>query len=157
MGTAPRAAITLCARLTLDPLLTGGVSMGDKDFIKPLLERRGTVFFGKVCLCCPVVWFCVVSFHFLSFIAKRRILRQGVFVLPCFVFPCCVFLSSFLLAQAGQAPAAAVGAAPASPWPLRAPSLLVLSCRPPPAGQDEARQAADLCQGARAGAEQVRS
>lgn len=26
----------------------GGVSMGDKDFIKPLLERRGTVFFGKV-------------------------------------------------------------------------------------------------------------
>ena len=22
--------------------------MGDKDFIKPLLERRGTVFFGKV-------------------------------------------------------------------------------------------------------------
>lgn len=49
MGTAPRAAITLCARLTLDPLLTGGVSMGDKDFIKPLLERRGTVFFGKVC------------------------------------------------------------------------------------------------------------
>ncbi|KAI7845411.1 hypothetical protein COHA_001116 [Chlorella ohadii] len=29
-------------------LTTGGVSMGDKDFIKPLLERRGTVFFGKV-------------------------------------------------------------------------------------------------------------
>ena len=22
--------------------------MGDKDFLKPLLERRGTVFFGKV-------------------------------------------------------------------------------------------------------------
>jgi gephyrin len=29
-------------------LTTGGVSMGDKDFIKPLLERRGKVFFGKV-------------------------------------------------------------------------------------------------------------
>ncbi|KAL4436361.1 hypothetical protein ABPG77_009923 [Micractinium sp. CCAP 211/92] len=29
-------------------LTTGGVSMGDKDFIKPLLERRGTVYFGKV-------------------------------------------------------------------------------------------------------------
>ncbi|KAK9840649.1 hypothetical protein WJX81_006905 [Elliptochloris bilobata] len=29
-------------------LTTGGVSMGDKDFIKPLLERRGTVHFGKV-------------------------------------------------------------------------------------------------------------
>ena len=28
--------------------LTGGVSMGDKDFIKPLLERHGKVFFGKV-------------------------------------------------------------------------------------------------------------
>ena len=25
--------------------------MGDKDFIKPLLERRGTVFFGKVGRC----------------------------------------------------------------------------------------------------------
>ncbi len=24
--------------------------MGDKDFIKPLLERRGVVFFGKVCM-----------------------------------------------------------------------------------------------------------
>jgi gephyrin len=31
-------------------LTTGGVSMGDKDFVKPLLERRGTVFFGKVCM-----------------------------------------------------------------------------------------------------------
>jgi gephyrin len=31
-------------------LTTGGVSMGDKDFIKPLLERRGTIFFGKVCM-----------------------------------------------------------------------------------------------------------
>lgn len=29
-------------------ITTGGVSMGDKDFIKPLLERRGTVHFGKV-------------------------------------------------------------------------------------------------------------
>ena len=29
-------------------LTTGGVSMGDKDFIKPLLESRGTIFFGKV-------------------------------------------------------------------------------------------------------------
>lgn len=31
-------------------LTTGGVSMGDKDFIKPLLQRRGTIFFGKVCM-----------------------------------------------------------------------------------------------------------
>lgn len=29
-------------------LTTGGVSMGDKDFIKPLLEKRGKIFFGKV-------------------------------------------------------------------------------------------------------------
>jgi len=30
------------------PRCPGGVSMGDKDFIKPVLERRGTVHFGKV-------------------------------------------------------------------------------------------------------------
>eukprot|EP00884_Botryococcus_braunii_P007016 jgi/Botrbrau1/16315/Bobra.0066s0083.1 len=33
----------------VDVLITsGGVSMGDKDVIKPLLERKGTVHFGKV-------------------------------------------------------------------------------------------------------------
>ena len=30
------------------PLRAGGVSVGDKDFIKPILERKGTVHFGKV-------------------------------------------------------------------------------------------------------------
>ncbi|CAL0317576.1 unnamed protein product [Lupinus luteus] len=35
----------------IDILLTsGGVSMGDKDFIKPLLGKRGKVHFEKVCL-----------------------------------------------------------------------------------------------------------
>ncbi len=29
-------------------MLAGGVSMGDRDFIKPLLERHGKVHFGKV-------------------------------------------------------------------------------------------------------------
>lgn len=29
-------------------LTSGGVSMGDKDFVKPLLEKRGTVYFHKV-------------------------------------------------------------------------------------------------------------
>lgn len=29
-------------------LNAGGVSMGDKDFVKPILERRGVVHFGKV-------------------------------------------------------------------------------------------------------------
>ena len=33
----------------IDILLTsGGVSMGDKDFVKPLLRKRGTVHFSKV-------------------------------------------------------------------------------------------------------------
>ncbi len=32
-------------------LTTGGVSMGDKDLIKGMLEARGEVFFGKVCVC----------------------------------------------------------------------------------------------------------
>lgn len=33
-----------------DALLTsGGVSMGDKDLVKPILERLGTVHFGRVC------------------------------------------------------------------------------------------------------------
>lgn len=27
---------------------SGGVSMGDKDFVKPLLEQRGKVYFSKV-------------------------------------------------------------------------------------------------------------
>ncbi|KAI9082381.1 hypothetical protein K1719_035804 [Acacia pycnantha] len=31
-------------------LTSGGVSMGDKDFIKPLLEKLGKVHFSKVCL-----------------------------------------------------------------------------------------------------------
>ncbi|POO01496.1 Bifunctional molybdenum cofactor biosynthesis MobB/MoeA [Trema orientale] len=35
----------------IDILLTsGGVSMGDKDFVKPLLRKRGTVYFSKVCM-----------------------------------------------------------------------------------------------------------
>ncbi|KAJ0086919.1 hypothetical protein Patl1_07167 [Pistacia atlantica] len=35
----------------IDILITsGGVSMGDKDFVKPLLEERRTVHFSKVCM-----------------------------------------------------------------------------------------------------------
>ncbi|KAH7541944.1 hypothetical protein FEM48_Zijuj02G0021000 [Ziziphus jujuba var. spinosa] len=35
----------------VDILLTsGGVSMGDKDFVKPLFGKRGTVYFSKVCM-----------------------------------------------------------------------------------------------------------
>ena len=34
-----------------DVLITsGGVSMGSKDYIKPILERKGTVHFGKICM-----------------------------------------------------------------------------------------------------------
>jgi gephyrin len=45
------AALDAAIEAGADALLTtGGVSMGDKDFIKPLLERRGTIFFGKVCM-----------------------------------------------------------------------------------------------------------
>jgi hypothetical protein len=44
---APVLPLIDAALLLLQPP-AGGVSMGDKDFIKPLLERRGTVFFGKV-------------------------------------------------------------------------------------------------------------
>lgn len=33
----------------IDILLTsGGVSMGDRDFVKPLLQKRGKVYFDKV-------------------------------------------------------------------------------------------------------------
>ncbi|KAE8731581.1 Molybdopterin biosynthesis protein CNX1 [Hibiscus syriacus] len=31
-------------------LTSGGVSMGDKDFVKPLLEKKGTMHFSKVCM-----------------------------------------------------------------------------------------------------------
>ncbi|KAL6518700.1 calnexin Cnx1 [Orobanche hederae] len=35
----------------IDILLTsGGVSMGDRDFVKPLLEKRGKLYFHKVCM-----------------------------------------------------------------------------------------------------------
>lgn len=45
------AAIDRAIELGVDILLTtGGVSMGDRDFIKPLLEKRGQVFFGKICM-----------------------------------------------------------------------------------------------------------
>lgn len=36
----------------IDILLTsGGVSMGDKDFVKPLLQKKGTIYFNKVNYC----------------------------------------------------------------------------------------------------------
>lgn len=45
----------------IDILLTsGGVSMGDKDFVKPLLEKRGIVYFNKV----DLIFLC----FFLSFL-----------------------------------------------------------------------------------------
>ncbi|KAL0390730.1 UNVERIFIED_CONTAM: Molybdopterin biosynthesis protein CNX1 [Sesamum calycinum] len=35
----------------IDIILTsGGVSMGDRDFVKPLLEKKGRVYFHKVCM-----------------------------------------------------------------------------------------------------------
>lgn len=35
----------------IDILFTsGGVSMGDRDFVKPLLAKRGTIHFSKACL-----------------------------------------------------------------------------------------------------------
>ncbi|KAK3036154.1 hypothetical protein RJ639_029891 [Escallonia herrerae] len=35
----------------IDILLTsGGISMGDRDFVKPLLEKKGKVYFHKVCM-----------------------------------------------------------------------------------------------------------
>lgn len=43
-----------CFRCTTGPnparfdRFTGGVSMGDKDFVKPLLERHAKVHFGRV-------------------------------------------------------------------------------------------------------------
>ena len=40
--------LSICNSLQQIDLYTGGVSMGDKDFVKPILERRGTVHFGKV-------------------------------------------------------------------------------------------------------------
>ena len=47
------AAVTKMLDLALasnaDILITsGGVSMGDKDFVKPILEQRGKVYFSKV-------------------------------------------------------------------------------------------------------------
>lgn len=36
-----------CVLLSL-PLATGGVSMGDRDLLKPLLQRKGSVHFGRV-------------------------------------------------------------------------------------------------------------
>lgn len=48
-----RQHVSLCRyharnRLDVYNMLAGGVSMGERDFIKPLLERHGKVHFGKV-------------------------------------------------------------------------------------------------------------
>lgn len=43
------AKVDECLRGGVRVLITsGGVSMGDKDLVKPLLERRGTIHFGRV-------------------------------------------------------------------------------------------------------------
>lgn len=42
-------------------LTSGGVSMGDRDFVKPLLERKGTVHFNKVGRC-----FCFINSIFVE-------------------------------------------------------------------------------------------
>ena len=43
------AAVRRAVDQGADILLTsGGVSMGDRDYVKPVLEARGTVHFGKV-------------------------------------------------------------------------------------------------------------
>lgn len=39
-------------------LTSGGVSMGDKDFIRPLLEKRGKVHFNKVMSCFCLILIC---------------------------------------------------------------------------------------------------
>ena len=31
-------------------ITTGGVSMGNKDFVKPILSKKGTIHFGKICM-----------------------------------------------------------------------------------------------------------
>ena len=45
--TAPLSNAVHVAQL-FGAMYAGGVSMGDRDFIKPLLERHGKVYFGKV-------------------------------------------------------------------------------------------------------------
>lgn len=54
----------------IDILLTsGGVSMGDKDFIKPLLKKRGKVHFDKVYFMVPFASFCLLSLYLILSIA----------------------------------------------------------------------------------------
>lgn len=45
--TAIKEAIQLGADIIIT---TGGVSMGNKDYIKPILEKIGTIHFGKICM-----------------------------------------------------------------------------------------------------------
>lgn len=51
----------------VDILLTsGGVSMGDKDFVKPLFHKRGTVHFSKVDRLCSHSVLVLFFFFFTS-------------------------------------------------------------------------------------------
>lgn len=44
-----RGCLDKAVALGVDVLITsGGVSMGDKDLVKPLLERSGTIHYGRV-------------------------------------------------------------------------------------------------------------
>ena len=47
--SAVEEAISRALQAKADVILTsGGVSMGDRDCVKPVLERMGTVHFGRV-------------------------------------------------------------------------------------------------------------
>ena len=50
---ANRGGCRSSVMMTCGAPAAGGVSVGDKDFIKPILERKGTVHFGKVGLYLP--------------------------------------------------------------------------------------------------------
>ncbi|CAK7329214.1 unnamed protein product [Dovyalis caffra] len=60
-------------------LTSGGISMGDKDFVKPLLESRGTVHFNKVCMKPgKPLTFAEISSKPTDNIASRKILAFGL-------------------------------------------------------------------------------
>ncbi|KAF7831565.1 molybdopterin biosynthesis protein CNX1 [Senna tora] len=63
----------------IDILLTsGGVSMGDKDFIKPLLEKRGKLHFSKVVSCLFLFLRLLFEMILMSYNLENNILTFGL-------------------------------------------------------------------------------
>lgn len=102
--------------------------MGDKDFIKPLLERRGTVFFGKASALSPLfiklLYCCLPDLPATTvcLLERHRVLRKGGWdhsaVLCIHPLHCHAMLCDAVLCQDVPCHASVNAPAPTCPLPI---------------------------------------